>query len=75
MNKKSKKLDPRVEDEILRKAERVDAVLVRVEALRFTLPLLKKAGFSNVTPFHRYLVPVEYSDGGFLRVKVSRRTA
>lgn len=68
-------MDPQVEDRILRNAERVDAQLVRVEAVRFTEPVLRKAGFLNVTPFHRYVVPVEYSDGGLLRVKVGRRSA
>lgn len=75
MSARSKKLDDRSEDEILRHAEHVDAGLVRVEAVRLTMPVLKKAGFVNVTPFHRYLVPVEYVEGGFLRVKMSRRTA
>ena len=64
-------MDPRTEDEILRKAERVDAQLVRVEALRFTEPLLKKAGFSNVLPFHRYLVRFEWGGGGMMRVETS----
>jgi hypothetical protein len=58
----------RREDEILRRAEKVDAALVRVEALYNTRPLLRLAGFLNPIPFRRYLVAVE-EVGGRLRVK------
>jgi hypothetical protein len=51
-------MTPEEEDRILRKAEPVDAGLVRVECLRMTLPVLRKAGFITLKPFYRYLVPV-----------------
>jgi hypothetical protein len=59
----------RLEDEVLRNAERVDAQIVRVEALRKTMPVLRLAGFISVQPFHRYLVRFEWVDGGRMRVK------
>jgi hypothetical protein len=57
------------EDRIIRHAERVDASLVRVECVRSTLPILKKAGFVNPVPFHRYIVPTCYRENApLLRV-------
>jgi hypothetical protein len=58
MNYRTAKITAADEDRILRKAEPVDAGLVRVECLRMTLPVLWKAGYSNPKPFYRYLVPV-----------------
>lgn len=58
-------LTPEAEDKILRHAELVagDPQHVRVECLRSTLPVLKKAGFLNPRPFHRYIVPIAYREG------------
>jgi hypothetical protein len=41
--KKRQSMTPQEEDRILRHAEYVDAGLVRVECLRLTLPVLRKA--------------------------------
>ena len=65
-------MTPQEEDRILRHAEYVDAGLVRVECLRLTLPVLRKAGFTNPRPFERYLVAVRYrQDMPLLEVKSS----
>lgn len=69
---KKRPLTERLEDEILRRAERVDAGLVRVECLHSTLPILRKAGFCAPMPFHRYLVPITWLEGGYMCVAPPR---
>jgi hypothetical protein len=66
-------LSPAEEHRILSRAEYVDGTMVRVECLRYTMPVLKKAGFTNPQPFHRYLVPICYrEDAPQLRVAPPR---
>lgn len=61
------------EHKILSNAERVDGQLVRVEALRYTRGILRKAGYLHPIPFHRYLVPVRYRQDNPL-LQVAQRT-
>ena len=56
-------LSPAEVDRMLRREERVDAGLVRVECLRLTRPLLRMAGFLSPRPFERCLVAVVEVDG------------